>query len=364
MSDSDDGIAERLGVTLDSLRVGIIALDGQGRVEFLNAEASRILDLSRRASAGKPLAESLGDRHPVVSILMETLETGREVSRNACEIQQRRDARRLVVDLSASPIAAGHDIEGAALTLHDRTIGRELEDIVDQHARSELYAQLAAGIAHEIRNPLGGIRGSAELLANKLSDDLQRYPNLIVEQTDRIRRLLDDFAELTRGGDLRLQPTNIHEILDKMLLLQRQSQTLSKIEVHREYDPSIPKLELDSDRITQVFLNLVRNAGQAMSDGGELTLRTRVETLYQLSARSRKPLRMVRIDVEDSGAGIAPEDLPHIFTPFFTRREGGTGLGLALTQHWVVKHDGLIQVTPRQQGGTRVRVLLPVSGQP
>lgn len=352
---------ERLGAVLDSLRVGIVAVDAKGAVQLQNVEASRILGVSRRSSERRLLAEVLDLRHPAVSILMEALQTHRDLSANGTEIRPRHGERALSVDLAASPIIVGGEPDGAALTLHDRTIGRELEDMVDQQARSELYAQLASGIAHEIRNPLGGIRGSAELLAGKLEgQDLQRFPNLIVEQTDRIRRLLDEFAELTRGGDLRPRPTNIHELLDNMLTLQSQDGSWSGIEVRREYDPSIPELELDPDRITQVFMNLTRNAVQAMEGEGTLTLRTRVDSAFHLSPGASRPARMVRIDVDDTGSGIPDADLPLVFTPFFTGREDGTGLGLALTQHWVVKHEGRIQMLPGHSGGTRARVLLPV----
>ena len=352
---------ERMGAVLDSLRVGIVAVDAKGRVEFQNAEASRILDLSRRSSAGRQLAEVLGVRHPAVSLLMRVLETQRDLSSRECSIHPRHGERPLTVDLAAAPIIVDREPDGAALTLHDRTIGRELEDMVDQQARSELYARLASGIAHEIRNPLGGIRGSAQLLESRLDDaELKRFPELIVEQTDRIRRLLDEFGELTRGGEIDPRPVNIHEILDKLITLQAQSDAWREIEVRREYDPSIPELELDPDRITQVFLNLTRNAVQAMEGRGQLTLRTRVDTPYHLSPGASQPRRMVRIDIDDTGPGISDEHLPLVFTPFFTGRQDGTGLGLALTQHWVVKHGGRIQLLPGHAGGTRARVLLPV----
>lgn len=352
---------ERLGAVLDSLRVGVVAIDAKGCVQLQNQEASRILGVSRRSSYGRPLAEALDLRHPAVSILMESLSTGRDLSANEREIRPRHGERALRVDLAASPIVVDGEPDGAGLTLHDRTIGRELEDMVDQHARSEIYARLASGIAHEIRNPLGGIRGSAELLAGKLEGQaLQRFPNLIVEQTDRILRLLDEFAELTQGGELRSCAVNIHEMLDNMLTLESQSNSWSGIEVRREYDPSIPELELDPDRITQVFMNLTRNAVQAMEGRGQLTVRTRIDRAFHMSPEASKPTRMLRIDVDDTGPGILDEDLPLVFTPFFTRREGGTGLGLALTQHWVVKHGGRIQMLPGHAGGTCARVLLPV----
>ena len=147
-------------------------------------------------------------------------------------------------------------------------------------------------------------------------------------ETDRILRLLDGLAEFTRGGDLRLQTLNLHRILDNLLDLHKNESNWSDIEIVREYDPSIPEFELDPDRITQVFLNLVRNATQAMGGRGRILLRTRVQTQFQIAADDRRPAFMVRVDIDDSGPGIPEADLPHIFAPFFTRREQGTGLGV------------------------------------
>ena len=361
---TEDG--SHIVATLDSLRVGILAVDSRGRVQLQNAEASRILGVSRRALQGRLPAQVLGEVHPVTLLLAQVLGTNREISLNECAIRPRPIGdRELLADLTAAPISVGDGTQGAVLTLHDRTIGRELEAMVQQHARTESYAQLASGIAHEIRNPLSGIRGAAELLEARLAgleleEELERYPELIRTEADRIRRLLDDFMELTRGAELRPRPVNLHEVLDRMITLHSQSESWSAVEVVREYDPSIPEIELDPDRITQVFLNLLRNAVQALGGRGKVTIRTRVETLYHLSSGEQGPLRMLRIEVEDDGPGIAEEDLPHVFTPFFTRSEQGTGLGLALAEHWVVKHGGQIAVEPGRDGGTRVRILLPV----
>jgi len=355
---------DRLSVILDSLRVGVVAIDADRRVELQNAEASRILGLSATATRGRPLEEFLAPDHPVLSLLARALEQQREVSAHACTLPQRPSGESQLVDLTATPIGLDDDPPGTVFTLHDRTIGRELEALLDQRARSELFSQLASGFAHEVRNPLGGIRGSAELLLGKLdSPELQRYPELIRDETDRILRLLDDLAEFTRGEDLRPQPVNLHQLLDNLVDLHGQDANWKGIEMIREYDPSIPELVLDRDRMTQVFLNLVRNAVHAMEGRGQLVLRTRVQAQFQISPDEQRPARTLRVDVEDTGPGIPEEDLPHIFTPFFTRRQRGTGLGLAVAQHWVVRHGGQIRASNLPRGGARLSVQLPVRRQ-
>jgi two-component system nitrogen regulation sensor histidine kinase GlnL len=336
-------------------------VDGTGLSELQNAEASRILGVSASATLGRNLAEALGLRHPLVKLLEEVRKTERQVASRGVVFDARFGREPLIVDLTASPLVAGTGTEGAVATLRDRTIGRELEALFDQRLRSELFANLAAGMAHEVRNPLAGIRGAAELLQKKLKDPaLRRYPDLIRDETDRLRRLLDDLAELTHGGELQVRPVNLHQILDDLVDLHRHDPAWGGVEVVREFDPSLPELEADPDRLTQVFLNLLRNAVQAMEGAGRLVLWTRLETLYHLSAEGEQPARMIRAEVEDTGPGISEQDLPHVFTPFFTRREGGSGLGLALAQHWVVRHGGRIEMRSEVGLGTRVRVLLPI----
>jgi two-component system nitrogen regulation sensor histidine kinase GlnL len=348
---------------LDALRVGVVGLDSQGRILLQNAEASRILGFSADHARGQPIAGMLHATHPVLRLLEQVRTTGREFSALACVFPPSGSgAEPPLVDLSAAPWEPAPGGSGVALTLFDRTYGRELESLVDQRARDELFERLAAGIAHEIRNPLSGISGAAELLQRKLDDPaLSRYPALIRSEADRICRLLDDLGQLTRGSELRRVPTNLHQVLDNLLELQRQSAHWQSVQIRREYDPSIPELSVDPDRLVQIFLNLVRNSVQAMKGEGRVTVTTRFESLFRFSDTDRpQRCRMVRIDVDDTGPGIASEDLPHIFTPFYTKGEGGTGLGLAIAQHWVVRHGGRITAMRAHTGGARMRVLLPV----
>jgi len=352
---------ERIPAVLDSLRVGILAVDAQGRVELQNSEASRILGISAVTALGRTVEKLLGAGHPATCLVDEVLKSGREKAQNACMLTSRGEERSLWVDMIASPVVDGDD--GCVLTLHDRTIGQELEALVAQRASDQLFQHLAAGIAHEIRNPLSGISGAAQLLQQRLSDAaLLRYPNLIIAEIDRIRRLLDDLAQLTRGRDLERKATNLHQVLDHILELQATATQPERLQIVREYDPSLPELWVDRDRITQIFLNLVRNAAHAAGKGGRVTVRTRIEALFQIAAEDGARHRMVRIDIEDSGPGIPEHDLPHIFTPFFTTKSdgSGSGLGLAIAQHWVVRHGGRIHALRAHAGGARMRVLLPV----
>ena len=365
----------RLRALLEGLRVGIVIVDCKAQVELVNLEASRILGISGEAAFGRELRDVLGPDHPGSRLITQVCASGGEFSQNGCALPSRTDRGTLLVDIGAAPVGGGEGEEGAVLTLLDRTIGRELEALVAQRASDALFQHLASGIAHEIRNPLSGISGAAELLSHKLTEPgLARYPELIRSETDRIRRLLDDLAQLTTGRDLVRAPVNVHQLLDGILAMQTSTPLFRGVSVVREYDPSIPEMMLDADRITQIFLNLVRNAAQAATGRGRdaardparealparVTVRTRIEALFHLSDTGGARQRMVRIEVEDTGPGIPAGDIPHIFTPFFTTKSDGTGLGLSVAQHWVVRHGGRISVERAHTGGACMRVLLPL----
>jgi two-component system nitrogen regulation sensor histidine kinase GlnL len=375
--------AARLHALVEGLRVGIVIVDTQERVELVNLEASRILGIPSESARRRELSSLVGFGHPAAVLVAQVRKSGGCFAQNGCSLPTRTDRGTLLVDLSAAPLGVGVGEEGAVLTLVDRTMGQELEALVAQRASDALFQHLASGIAHEIRNPLSGISGAAELLSHKLTEPaLKRYPELIRSETDRIRRLLDDLAQLTTGRDIVRASVNLHQILDGILAMQTSTRLFRGVSVVREYDPSIPEMMLDADRITQIFLNLVRNAAQAASaashgasnarhaapcavEGREalparVTVRTRIEALFHLSDADGTRQRMVRIDVEDTGSGIPASDIPHIFTPFFTTKVDGTGLGLSVAQHWVVRHGGRICVERAHAGGTCMRVLLPL----
>ena len=311
--------------------MGILAVDADGRVELQNPEASRILGQSASRDArpaAAPSAWARSTRRRPCS--RRRCATGATVAEHGCRLP--RPARRARAGRRPDGVTDRRRARGRAAPCSRWPIARsalELEDLLGQRARSELFAQLAAGIAHELRNPLGGIRGAAELLLGKLSDPaLARYAELIRGETERMRRLLDDLAELTRGGDLRPRRANLHRVIDDLVELHSRSESWRGIQIAREYDPSIPEFEFDPDRTTQVLLNLVRNAVQAMAGKGTLTLRTRIESGYHLEHVGPERARHgARSTSRTPGPGIPDEDLPLLFTPFFTRRSSGTGLG-------------------------------------
>jgi len=354
---------------LDALVDGVIVLGERGEVERMNVEACRILETSAEATAGRPIESLVGADHRVAVLARVVLESGRGSIEDEVSLR-RRGGVELAIDVAASPAFENDGSKrrqrGVVVVLRDRTIRNSLSDLVAQREELTSYGHIAAGIAHELKNPLGGIRGAAELVALRAEDDTsKRSADLIVREVDRITTLVDDLMVFARGDQLRLEPTNLHQILDGVLDLLALDPLGASTDARRRYDPSIPDLLADGDRLTQVFLNLARNALQAMQENPadepcQLTVRTGMSLEQRLAGSDGQQLPTVEVLIEDTGPGIEPGILDRLTTPFFTTRPRGTGLGLAVAQHWVTRHGGALNVRSTPGSGTSVRVALPL----
>jgi two-component system nitrogen regulation sensor histidine kinase GlnL len=344
---------------LDALLDGLVVVDAELRIELLNAEASRVLGVSPEVATGEPLARA-GAGQDFVHIASAVLASGGTQVESELRVP-RRFAEDLVVDVAASPLIEGSSPSGVVMVLRDRTIQRSLQDWVSERERLDAFGEIAAGIAHEVRNPLGGIRGAAEILSARAADERSRdAAGLIVREVDRIATLVDDLMIFKQGGELVLAPLNIHRVLDDVLDLLSMDPLGAGVKLTREFDPSIPEILGDSDRLVQVFLNLARNALQALDGEGRLLIETRTTLDHRLGSATGPRLPGVVVTVEDDGPGIPPELRAKVTTPFFTTRRGGTGLGLAVAGHWVARHGGTLRIGDVPGGGTRVRVSLPL----
>ena len=350
---------------LDAVLAGILVIDAEGCLETCNAAACRMLEVSADSTRGRPVQSLLGPDHALSTLAHGALTRGQSVTANECAVERRFDDD-LTVDVSASPLfdAAG-DIDGAVVFLRDGTLQRDLQRRVLEREHLAAFESIAAGVAHEVKNPLGGIRGAAEILGARAADTKTTdAADLIVREVDRIAALLDDLMVFTQGDDLQLAPVNIHQLIESVLELLAHDPVQRGVELNREFDPSIPEVLIDADRMTQVFLNLARNALQAMDGSGTLTIRTRMRLDRRLTSRSGQQYPTLRIEFRDTGPGIPAELLDRLATPFFTTRVGGTGLGLAVARHWVVRHEGVLQIESPPDSGARVRVELPLRTSP
>ncbi len=351
-----------LQVIFDALLEGVIVLDDDDRIEFLNTEAARLLGGRGEVPQGKRLGEALDQDHPICQIVERVRRSGRASIHDEVEFP-RRLASSIPVDVSASILGEYPDRPNAiAIEMRDRSAARSLREEISERERQESYGHIAAGIAHEVKNPLGGIRGAAELLQLSASDDRGRNTAaLIVSEVDRISGLVDELMIFARGDELELANVNIHRPLDSLLDLLALERGYGSIEIERVYDPSLPELEADQARLQQVFLNLAKNAMQAMEEtGGKLTLSTGMTLENRLVGQDGRAQPTLEIVIEDDGPGI-PEEIQHrLATPFFTTKRKGTGLGLAVARHWIRRHGGRLRIESAPGEGTRVAVDLPL----
>lgn len=349
---------------LDALLDGVVVVDRDGAVRQLNAEACRILGTSSEAMAGRPV-ERVPGGEAFAKGVRAVLAGGPSLVENEVALPL-RFAPGLVVDVAVSPVADEEGRpQGGVVLLRDRTIGAALRAVETERTQSAALGQMAAGLAHEVKNPLAGIRGAAELLGRRAAGERDREAAaLIVREVDRISTLLDDFLLLDRGDVLRLAPLNLHRVLDDVVEVLATDPLGAHAQLVRAYDPSIPELLADGDRLVQVFLNLVRNALAALAERpGTLTIRTRLRLDHRIDLGGERVPSVV-VEVGDTGPGIPEAVREQVMTPFFTTRRTGTGLGLPLARHLVALHGGSLQLESREGEGTTVRVSLPLRRAP
>jgi nitrogen-specific signal transduction histidine kinase len=224
---------------------------------------------------------------------------------------------------------------------------------------------MAVGLAHEIRNPLGAIRGAVQLLSRELgsASPLQEYTSVLRTEVDRVNRIIEMLLDLARPVPVRPVPLNLHQLLERVALLTEETARTRRLTLVRRYDPSLPPVMGDEDRLVQVFHNLVRNAMEAMSGGGRITLATRVSLnpLFGKMDLGGGPRSMVEAQVIDEGSGIPAEARARIFDPFFTTKSHGLGLGLGICHQILEQHRGAIDVHSEEGRGTTVTCFLPVA---
>ncbi len=347
---------------LEAILAGVVVVGPAGRVEELNSVACRFFGRSREGALGCAIEELVPSEHAVARLARSVLARGSAISAADCELEPQR-GERIPLEVSASPLQdETGTTEGAVVVMRDQTAQRRLAQLEGERERFEAFGRIAAGLAHEIKNPLGGIRGAGEILALRAADaKTKETAGLIVREATRIAALVDDFMVFARRDKLRLATTNIHRVLDGVLALLSHDPLCEAVEIVRAFDPSIPELAADADRLIQVFLNLMRNALQAMDGaGGTLTVTTRMTLDHRIALDDGKPLPTLAVWIRDTGRGMTPDELRQATTPFFSARPGGTGLGLAVADYWVAQHRGTLHLESEPGVGTTVRVTLPL----
>jgi two-component system nitrogen regulation sensor histidine kinase GlnL len=343
---------------LDALSTGVLLLDSELRVLDANLAAENLLGMSAHHARGRLLRELLRAPEELWQVLNRAAINAESCSQREVTLQAASAAEERVTDVSVSPLDPARPTGRLLVELSDATQRQRIS------RETALLAQLGGSrlmvrqLAHEIKNPLGGLRGAAQLLERQLRDAAMReYTEVIISEADRLAALVDSM--LGPGRAPRRESLNIHELCEHVYHLMR-SEAHSSVLIERDYDPSLPSADLDRHLIIQAMLNLGRNALQAVGSRGRILLRTRALTNQSIgSARHRL---VASIQLEDDGPGVPAQIRETLFYPLVTGRQEGTGLGLAVAQDLVIRHGGLIEFESAP-GHTVFTILLPIENE-
>lgn len=339
---------------LDNLVTAVVLLDEGLAIRYVNPAAEQLLSFSKRRLNDTRFPDLLQHSSIDLGLIQQTLQSGQGLADS--DVTLVIDGRHHILELSASPLSYQRELL-ILLELKPIDQQRRISQELSQHAQQQAAKELVRGLAHEIKNPLGGLRGAAQLLEKTLPDpSYHEYTQMIIEQADRLRNLVDRLLGPQRPGS-RCE-SNIHLVMEKV----RQLVNLDSgphIQLHRDYDPSLPDFTMDPDQLEQAILNIVSNAAQALEahGGGNITLKTR--TAHQTMIHGRRFRVAAKIDIIDDGPGIPSDIQDTLFYPMVTGHEGGTGLGLSIAQNLIDQHQGKIEVIS-WPGHTQFTLYLPI----
>ena len=340
---------------------GVVLVTPNGTIEEANPAIEEMFRSSIESLTHKPLTELFPEQSEINTKIQETLTRGVSF-RDIRGLGFRRTSHSsFPVSVTVSPyMNNGVPAQGAVLHIRDMSLFKELEESSKRMDELSHLGVLSLGMAHEIKNPLVAISGSAQLLRKRLPDQHHKFLDVVIKESDRINRMMERMLDFARPAPLELKLLNIHQILEEILLLEKKNGH-ADVRFVQNYDPSLPPVEGDEDQLKQVFLNLVRNALEATPEGGTLELITRIHSNYTvISDKHPNSRQAILVEIRDTGSGISEEDLNNIFTPFHTTKSKGSGLGLPLSLKIVENHKGKMIVQSEAGKGTRVQVFLPV----
>ncbi|PHS72732.1 MAG: PAS domain-containing sensor histidine kinase [Cycloclasticus sp.] len=344
--------AYRQNSIMEQLSIGVLVFNEKNELLYMNNSSQELLDISERKALGTT-SKCLFNR------LSFDIDKG---------LQHCRDINAKLIEHTTSfgsPMGLKKSLSISMIPLPDDG-GKVLVEILDFHnflqinndenliSQNKLAMDMLRGLAHEIKNPLGGIRGAAQLLSKELQGQFTDYTRVIIDEVDRLKKLLDQM--LGSSAVPNHQDINIHVILERVRQLV-EAEVRGSIIIKPDYDPSIPDIKGDKDQLIQALLNIVRNATQAVSEGGEVVLRTRIHRNFTIGETMHR--LAVKVDVIDNGVGISKEMQPKVFYPMVTGRTEGTGLGLSIAQTNVQRHGGIIEVSS-ELGYTVFSTIIPL----
>jgi two-component system nitrogen regulation sensor histidine kinase GlnL len=346
---------------LNALPLPVIIVTSDGRIADANVAAESFFEASLLLLRRQMLRDLVPFGSPLLALVDQVRQRGAAVNEYKVDLSTPRNPGDRLVDLHVAPLPERP--QHVVVMLQERTIADKMDRQLTHRGAARSVSALAAMLAHEIKNPLSGIRGAAQLLEQSAGDDDRTLTRLICDEADRIVKLVDRMEVFSDERPVEREPVNIHAVLDHVKRLA-QSGFARRIKFTETYDPSLPPVFANRDQLIQVFLNLVKNAAESIGENspdGEIQL----STAFRPGVRLKLPGSKTRVSlplefcVKDNGPGVAEDLLPHLFDPFVSTKPTGSGLGLALVAKIVGDHGGIIECES-QQRHTVFRVLMPI----
>lgn len=333
---------------INSLEESVILFDKWSRIRYLNRAGEELFGRGVKDILGMKLDQLIKGEKTITPLLKKAVTEARSFRGKSISLIIGHPRN---MDFILSPLYLHDRIEGSVLSLSENLH----ISTTDSDDSDSLY-YLLGSIAHEIKNPLGGIKGAAQLLRNKTQNVcIDDYIDLIIRETDRLNMILHDYLVICKKPSF--HQVNVHEVIEKGLTLMQAAITKGKVMIKRSYDPSLPHVRGDEAKLLQVFVNIIKNAIESMKKGGKLEIST--SPSKELFGEQGKTKRMAVISVKDTGRGISEKEIEKIFVPFYTRKKSGTGIGLALSKRIIRDHGGLIRVNSQKGKGTTFFIYLP-----
>ncbi|RVL73362.1 nitrogen regulation protein NR(II) [Sinorhizobium meliloti] len=346
---------------LNAIQNPVILVDENGFVAFANWEAESFFGASANHLARHDISAFIPFGSPLLTLIEQVRERRAAVNEYRVDLSSPRLGADKLVDLYVAPVLSQPG--SVVIVFQERSMADKIDRQLTHRAAARSVTGLASMLAHEIKNPLSGIRGAAQLLETSVNDEDRALTRLICDETDRIVSLVDRMEVFSDERPVDRLPLNIHAVLDHVKAIAKAG-FARRIKISGHYDPSLPPVFANRDQLVQVFLNLIKNAAEAIGDraDGEILLTTAYRPGIRLSvAGTREKISLpLEFCVHDNGPGVPPDLLPHLFDPFITTKTNGSGLGLALVAKIIGGHGGIVECDS-QHSRTTFRVLMPAS---